>query len=317
MEKIILCETLGAFGPLSIKHKHIKVLTDDALDSERIAKLQVIFAVLAKYPNTSILYDNPGFARLGYIKSGEFCICVKPIKAQGKKSPGIKNEIILQNEIATCIDECGEINLIFDSDRSPHHDFVCLGVRGVKTNYGAGNLKSKPDIVLDTIHGKINLSIKQRNAEKWHSVDSTHHIIARDAIKTAINNNTLILSHNLGPDGSPTYIKGDHTKPVMKMSSEMMIPLSDIEKNKVVFGESIHAVIIQTFKSKHFVRTKNTLIVQCNSIYTDINKIEFRDEPVLLIRNDPSRNCVGLGIAGIRIEAVMRSRIHKNAIKLI
>lgn len=301
------------YGDVKVESgNRLKICIDSKSKHVRLAVLKSIHNDL-KSLGSLYLNDLPHYSSIGYIKVFTYLICVKSKNQQGSASCGIKNEDFLDCEINKYIKQYGTINITFIGNNC---SFTCKNVNNSELTHNkkTKNKKIKADIKLISTHTTYNFSIKQHDAERWESSDTRRGAFARLKINEALDKGLTTLENVLDENGNKIYRNGPNQTPIMKLSKELYCKLDKNEYDDIMFGDDLKkegAVLIQTFKQDDFVYDSktNTLFVKCSKIYTTNSEILEEDTPCLYIRNDVTRNSKKLGIMGIRIESVFKSRI--------
>lgn len=307
-----IVEKLSTYGTVRVSGNRIKVCVASKCRNDRLHVLNQAYADFQDFCPL-LLNDRPDYSSIGYIKIQDFKICVKSQAQQSSLSPGIGNEQVLVQEINKYIKQIGCINLIFYcGDRQVCYLDVmdCYATENRKLYKG----RNKADMIVDTYHGKYGVSIKQHDAERWESADTSHGSVALGKLQQAIADGKTQLVNALDDSGNAIYRSGDTNRPVMRLTNELYWRMQPSEQQRIIFGDDVQnggAVIVNTFNGKHFVYcgSTRTLRVACDRMYTPDAAIEPQDMPYWMIRNDITRNCRKLGILGLRIESVFESRI--------
>ena len=166
-------------------------------------------------------------------------------------------------------------------------------------------------MILETTSSTHAISIKQSDAERWESADTARGIVAREKLRTALQQAKTQLIPALTDTGYPIYRNGDRNKPVMRVEPEIYWRMSIEEQRDAMFGDDVRengAVVVNTFSDRHFDcdDATKTVKIDCGKIYTP--DMTNTDTSFWMIRNDVTRNCIPLGVAGLRIESVFESR---------
>lgn len=307
-----IVEKLSVYGAVRVSGKRIKVCVPSKCRSERLRVLHQAYTDFQDF-SPSLLNDRPDYSSIGYIKIQDFKICVKSLAQQSRMSPGVGNEQVLVNKINKYIKQIGCINLIFYcGDRQVCYLDVmdCYATENRKLNKG----RNKADMIVETYRGKYGVSIKQHDAERWESADTSHGTVALDKLRQAINDGKTQLVNALDENGNPIYRSGDMQRPVMRLTNELYWRMQSDEQQRIIFGDDVQnggAVLVNTFNDSHFdyCGDTRTLRVDCDRMYTPDACVQPQDQPYWMIRNDITRNCRKLGILGLRIESVFESRI--------
>lgn len=291
----------------------IKICIDSKSKNVRLAVLNTIEKELQSL-GSQYLNDMPHYSSIGYVKVSSYLICVKSKLQQGSLSCGIKNEDFLDQKINKYIKDYGPINIKFIGKNCC---FLCenVGSSECTKNKKVKNKKIKADINLHSSKIIYSFSLKQKDAERWESSDSNKGIVAKEKIDQAIQNGITKLENVVDQRGNNIYRNGDINKPVMKLTKELYWEFDKEESEYILFGDDLQsnhgAVLIQTFEDSNFTYDEKikTLNVKCDKIYTKNTEIEEEDKPCWYIRNDITRNSKKIGIMGVRIESVFKSRI--------
>jgi hypothetical protein len=303
---------LEAYGSVKVSGNRIRVCIPSKSRDERLTVLRRACAEFQDFCAV-LLNDRPDYSSIGYIQIDNFKICVKSLRQQSSLSPGISNEQVLVNKIDKYIKTIGCINLIFycNGFQIKYDDVVdCYATKNRKLHKG----RNKADMVIETVKSKYGVSIKQHDAERWESADTSFGAVARQKLEQAITSGKTQLVQATDSDGNPIYRSGDATRPVMRLATELYWRMDEHDQRKIIFGDDVcegGAVIVNTFNDAHFAYDSDTrtLRVACDRLYTPSTPIRCEDQPYWMIRNDITRNCKKLGILGLRIESVFESRI--------
>jgi len=242
-------------------------------------------------------------ASVGLVKLGKFSVMAKPKSAQGAKSAGIDNEMVVIKAINDYIQENTEpLKVIFKAGGktfSASNIVECVEM-GRDTSG-----RKKADIILRPKSGSdIPVSIKKDNAETWESADGYYGAKAKEII------DGLLAEDKINLELQP----GDF----YKISPNVAVTASAAEKKEVVFGSDLSnngAVVTRTFSSRDFVYNgaKSELVINVSSIITTPAEIRGDKDVFFLIRNDRTRNTPSL-YKGIRVLAVYKSRINPKVL---
>jgi hypothetical protein len=305
-----LVQKLETFGVVRVDGKRIKVCIPSKCRNERIKVLEQLNNNFQDF-SAVLLNDMPSYSSIGYVKIHDFRISVKSLPQQSSSSPGISNEHVLAQKINKYIKESGATNLIFLSDKNAvcyENVMNCRLTENRKLRKG----RNKADMIVETQKNSYGVSIKQHDAERWESADTSHGTIALQQLNKALNDQKTSLLPVLDSAGAPMVRKDGRS--VMRLENELFWCMDDQEVKKTIFGDDVcdgGAVVFNTFNDSHFSydAASSTLTVACDRVYTVDAAIEPQDRPYWIIRNDITRNCRKLGIPGLRIESVFKSRI--------
>jgi hypothetical protein len=305
-----ILEKLKNYGELRVTGNRIKVCIPSKCRQDRIEVLHQINENFQDFC-CCLMHDKPSYSSIGYVKIQDYKISVKSQKQQSDMSPGMSNEQVLVQQIDKYIKGHQNINLIFFSGNFQvvYCDVVeCTATKNKKLRKG----RNKADMIIKTPQSNYCVSVKQHDAERWESADTSHGSIALDKLNDALAlQKTKLVA--VKDDQGNCLVRSDG-RGVMKLQTELFWQMNDQEKSQTIFGDDIcekGAVVFNTFKPNHFVfdsETK-TLRVECDRIYTKHTQVDDQDTPCWIIRNDITRNCLKLGIPGLRIESVFKSRI--------
>jgi len=307
-----IVEKLARYGSVKVSGKRIRLCISSKCRNERLRVLQQAYADFQDF-SPVLLNDRPDYSSIGYLCVDKFKICVKSLAQQSNMSPGVSNEDVLINKINKYIKQTGCINLIFycGNHRVSYVDVLdCYATKNRKLRKG----RNKADMIVETYRSSYGVSIKQHDAERWESADTSHGAIAQQKLQHAIDAGITRLLPAIDSNGQPIYRSGDTNRPVMRLENELYWRMQPDEQRQIVFGDDVvdgGAVIVNTFNDSHFDYNSDTrtLSVQCDRMYTSETPIDPKDQPYWMIRNDITRNCRKLGILGLRIESVFETRI--------
>ena len=307
----MLVERLSAYGQVLREGNHVKVAIPSLCRNDRLRVLNAIFKDFHDCAPV-MLTDRPDYSSIGYVKIANFKICVKSLRQQSKLAPGLPNEQFLTQKINKYLLACGRINLIFfNGDTQVRYDDVgrCYATENRKRRRG----RNKADMIIETQKSEYCVSIKQSDAERWESADTSHGKIALQKLENAIRDGKTSLVNVMDVNGNPMLRSGDANRPVMRVEPELYWKMDPQEQRKIIFGDDVindGAVAIKTFDDGDFQfdESSATLRVSCERLYVPSLPIRAEDEPCWMIRNDVTRNCRSLGILGLRIESVFLTR---------
>ena len=286
-----ILEILKSFGfnNFKIRFNIISVLVDYNKRQETLDYLisQMSYAVYCQ--------DAPG-SSIGALKIGKFRIQVKPINMQGRKSSGVSNEHLLCDEIQKYLNLYSKINIQFVSDKKILYYENINNIMHV----GKSSLKDyKADVLLIDSDKAYPISLKKDNSVFWAKAENHYGQKAILILSEAIKKNLLKLEY-----------KGFY----YRLSSELGFEPSGDDKQILVFGKDNVKIIKKTFNVKDFSfdKSNNLLTVNANTIFEDLQDIDEYHDVFYILRNDKSRNSKKLGIRGITLECVMKTRILGN-----
>ena len=310
-----ILECLRAHGTVNIRGKCVKLSIPDGTEANRKSVLHRLTDDLKSYDAVQRT-DRPNFSRIGYLDVAGYKISVKPQHRQSTSAPGLQNETLLAETIRRYLDYTDRI--VFYTNEK---EYVCEDVRQcllVSGNKPKLLQRCKTDVRLLARTGFFNFSVKQDDAEKWESADEMYGETARLAIQKAVESGTAVLSHVKDSSGNPIFLRNNPLLPVMRIDPQLYIHMDISEQSEVVFGQDIlnrGAVLVRSFSESDFSFENNSLWVFCSKLYTQIEDVGEQEKPHLIVRNDAARNSLRVGISGIRVEAVHKSRV-KNAIEV-
>jgi hypothetical protein len=169
-------------------------------------------------------------------------------------------------------------------------------------------------MIIESSHQKRCFSIKQKDAERWESADTSCGEVARAKLQQALSEGRVKLMNVTDTNGNVMYRKGNPPEPIMRVEPELYWQVEPHEQAQIIYGDDVvegGAVLVNTFEDGHFVfdAESKTLAIECDRLYTPESVVPKQDAPHWMLRNDVTRNCRKLGIMGIRIESVFGSRI--------
>jgi hypothetical protein len=307
-----LQEILNSYGEVRVKGHRVKVCIPSICRNDRIVVLQKIHENLLHH-GAVLKHDRPDYSSIGYVEYQKYKISVKSKKQQDKSSPGVSNEQFLVQKINKYLEEHKNINLIFFSSNFSlfYGDVtVCYATENRKTRKS----RNKADMIIRTQNCNRSFSIKQVDAERWESADTSCGKIALQKLEDALSSGKTSLIHVCDSNGNRMYRNTQPPSPIMRVENEIFWAADSNEQQKIIFGDDVvdgGAVLINTFDDSHFEfnESEKTLNVCCDRLYTPQTPIRSQDVPYWIVRNDVTRNCRKLGIMGIRIESVFCSRI--------
>lgn len=305
-------ERLQNYGQVLVNGNHIRVAIPSINRHDRMHVLQNIHRDFQDFC-AALLTDRPDYSSIGYVKIQNLKISVKSQRQQKQLSPGVPNEQFLVQKINKYLQQHDAINLIFLSETIVirYTDVIeCMATQNRKLRTG----RNKADMIVKTARQQHAVSIKQSDSERWESADTARGSVARSKLDRAVQQAKIQLIPALTDTGYPIYRNGDPNKPVMRIEPEIYWPMTRTEQIETMFGDDIDdtgAIVVNTFGEDDFEyesKTKN-LKINCNRIYTRICDVSEQDAAYWMLRNDVTRNCLPLGVAGLRIESVRASRI--------
>ena len=104
-------------------------------------------------------------------------------------------------------------------------------------------------------------------------------------------------------------VRGE-TKPVYKMSSEIVVEPTPQDAVQVMFGGDLNpkgGIVIQDFQDHHFVMKAGKIFIDCYAVIKSLADVPEAHLMYWLILNKP-RNATKIGIAGIGAAAVTMTR---------
>jgi hypothetical protein len=252
-------------------------------------------------------------ARLSSIGGIEFAdnpvkILVKDTGNQGDKSAGVANEIQMASLLQSVIERYGRVNVTFVDPRGKTlviDDCTSVEVAGRDTSG-----RKKADVVLRSPERSLPISIKKLTAEAWESADNLFGKKARGILDQLIQDKQVKLNK---------LEKTRDGMPVFSLSKEVVIEPTEEEAMSAIFGSDLNpkgGIIIQTFEPEHFVQTGQDVTIEAHAVIASRADIPESHLMVWLLRNDPSRNSLALGIPGIRVMGATLTRgIGKHGTK--
>lgn len=267
---------------------------------------QILELLKNKMPDKNPQFNaDPRLSSLGGIvfMDSPVSIVVKDIGMQGEKSAGIKNELTLASVVQRNIEKYGKTTITFKDPRGNTMQIRdCTGVE-VAGRYTSGGKKA--DAVFTSASGSLPVSIKQVDADGWQSADSTFGNRARNMIDKLVQDGHVELQQ-VG-ERKLKY----KTVPVYSLNKEIVTEPTPEEVNRAMFGTDLNpkgGVVIQTFKPEHFINKGKTITVDCHAVIAKPSDVPESHRMVWLLRNDSTRNCGSLGLAGIRPLGVTLTR---------
>lgn len=252
-------------------------------------------------------------ARLSSIGGIEFAdnpvkILVKDTGNQGDKSAGVANEIQMASLLQSVIERYGRVNVTFVDPRGKTlviDDCTSVEVAGRDTGG-----RKKADVVLRSPKRSLPISIKKLTAEAWESADNLFGKKARGILDQLVRDKQVKLNK---------LEKTRDGMPVFSLSKEVVIEPTEEEAMSAIFGSDLNpkgGIIIQTFEPEHFVQTGQDVTIEAHAVIASRADIPESHLMVWLLRNDPSRNSLALGIPGIRVMGATLTRgIGKHGTK--
>jgi hypothetical protein len=252
-------------------------------------------------------------ARLSSIGGIEFAdnpvkILVKDTGNQGDQSAGVANEIQMASLLQSVIERYGRVNVTFVDPRGKTlviDDCTSVEVAGRDTGG-----RKKADVVLRSPERSLPISIKKLTAEAWESADNLFGKKARGILDQLVRDKQVKLNK---------LEKTRDGMPVFSLSKEVVIEPTEEEAMSAIFGSDLNpkgGIIVQTFKPEHFVQTGQDVTIEAHAVIASRADIPESHLMVWLLRNDPSRNSLALGIPGIRVMGATLTRgIGKHGTK--
>jgi hypothetical protein len=252
-------------------------------------------------------------AKLSSIGGIEFAdspvkILVKDTGNQGNQSAGVANEIQMASLLQSVIERYGKVNVTFVDPRGKTlviDDCTSVEVAGRDTGG-----RKKADVVLRSPERSLPISIKKLTAEAWESADNLFGKKARGILDQLIRDKQVKLNK---------LEKTRDGMPVFALSKEVVIEPTEEEAMSAIFGSDLNpkgGIIIQTFEPEHFVQTGQDVTIEAHAVIASRADIPESHLMVWLLRNDPSRNSLALGIPGIRVMGATLTRgIGKHGTK--
>jgi len=252
-------------------------------------------------------------AKLSSIGGIEFAdnpvkILVKDTGNQGDQSAGVANEIQMASLLQSVIERYGRVNVTFVDPRGKTlviDDCTSVEVAGRDTGG-----RKKADVVLRSPERSLPISIKKLTAEAWESADNLFGKKARGILDQLVRDKQVKLNK---------LEKTRDGMPVFALSKEVVIEPTEEEAMSAIFGSDLNpkgGIIIQTFEPEHFVQTGQDVTIEAHAVIASQADIPESHLMVWLLRNDPSRNSLALGIPGIRVMGATLTRgIGKHGTK--
>jgi len=252
-------------------------------------------------------------AKLSSIGGIEFAdnpvkILVKDTGNQGNQSAGVANEIQMAGLLQSVIERYGKVNVTFVDPRGKTlviDDCTSVEVAGRDTGG-----RKKADVVLRSPERSLPISIKKLTAEAWESADNLFGKKARGILDQLVRDKQVKLNK---------LEKTRDGMPVFALSKEVVIEPTEEEAMSAIFGSDLNpkgGIIIQTFEPEHFVQTGQDVTIEAHAVIVSRADIPESHLMVWLLRNDPSRNSLALGIPGIRVMGATLTRgIGKHGTK--
>lgn len=309
---LVVIERLQNYGQVIVNGNHVRVAIPSINRHDRMHVLQNIHRDFQDFC-AALLTDRPDYSSIGYVKIQNLKICVKSQRQQKQLSPGVPNEQFLVQKINKYLLQHAAINLIFLSETIAvrYIDVTeCIATENRKLRTG----RNKADMIIKTATSQHAVSIKQSDAERWESADTARGKQARAKLDDALHAGKTQLLPALTETAYPIYRNGNREQPVMRIEPEIYWRMSTDEQLQTMFGDDIDhtgAIVVNTFNNNDFdydAPNKN-LKINCSKIHTRSMEIGSDDAAYWMLRNDITRNCLPLGIAGLRIESVRSSRI--------
>jgi hypothetical protein len=206
------------------------------------------------------------------------------------------------------IERYGRVNVTFVDPRGKTlviDDCTSVEVAGRDTSG-----RKKADVVLRSPERSLPISIKKLTAEAWESADNLFGKKARGILDQLIQDKQVKLNK---------LEKTRDGMPVFSLSKEVVIEPTEEEAMSAIFGSDLNpkgGIIIQTFEPEHFVQTGQDVTIEAHAVIASRADIPESHLMVWLLRNDPSRNSLALGIPGIRVMGATLTRgIGKHGTK--
>ena len=284
-------------------------------EKKELFRVQVLKEILAlmkqNFPKSKPTLSMD--ARLSSIGGIEFAdnpvkILVKDTGNQGDKSAGVANEIQMASLLQSVIERYGRVNVTFVDPRGKTLVIDnCTSVEVAGRDTGG---RKKADVVLRSPERSLPISIKKLTAEAWESADNLFGKKARGILDQLVRDKQVKLNK---------LEKTRDGMPVFSLSKEVVIEPTEEEAMSAIFGSDLNpkgGIIIQTFEPEHFVQTGQDVTIEAHAVIASRADIPESHLMVWLLRNDPSRNSLALGIPGIRVMGATLTRgIGKHGTK--
>jgi len=273
-------------------------------DGRRVDTLELIES---KFKGIGAVYNTKGSgSTIGRVELDKLIIFAKPANRQGAQSAGIENEMKLI-EYINSVSEGDSINIQFvgKNGRVTYKDITEAREMGRVTG---GYAKSDVDLIDSRGRKVIGLSLKQADAEAWGAFDADKQ--AMDEVRAALQRGEAAGIVNV------TQMPGGYFQLQNKgRKINVTFPISRGLAYDAVFGrvdDKKLVVIKQTFRSNHFSVKDDTIVIEVEKVYKDLNQImrDPNDAPVWNVMNSATRNPSALGIKGLRplVQAKSRAR---------
>ncbi len=173
-----------------------------------------------------------------------------------------------------------------------------------------GYAKSDVDLIDSRGRKVIGLSLKQADAEAWGAFDADKK--AMGEVRAALQRGEAAGIVNVIQVPGGYYQLQNKGRKI-----NVTFPISKDLAYDAVFGrvdDKKLVVIKQTFISSHFSVKDDTIIIEVEKVYKDINQImrDPNDAPVWNVMNSPTRNPSALGIKGLRPLVQAKSRAKSS-----
>lgn len=281
------------YPDLKVRHNFISVLVEDSRTRKRL--LEDLSKQLGDYKYDSTPRTH---SRVGHIIVGDFTVLAKPKNKQGDNAPGRKNENRFVKYISQCLKKEKSLDITICA---PNKVIKIKGVSDIKVIKQDGQNGIRGDVVLYGANKKVNLSLKQDNAEHWCKVETYFKARAKKILDKAIKKKQANLE-DLGG--------------YYKINPEISVDVTEKDKAFAAFGTDKAKVVKRTFRKQDFILSnKNHLTIKASFIATTINDLKDGHDVSFLIRNDKGRNTKDF-YPGLTLSAVNKSRIcTKNSKK--
>lgn len=291
-------KTAGFKDIKKVTGRRLAVLTNE----NRVSVLEQVESILVR---DKAIYDRTPISSssVGIVKVGQYAVFAKPASAQGAKSAGIDNEIVVINAINQYVELNGgvlDVTFKSGSKRFTRKNIAQCIEMGRDTSG-----RKKADIILVSNRGiQTPISIKKDNAETWESADSYYGPKAKQVLDELWSEGKI----KMDKDASGIY----------KLEPNVAVPATSAEKREVVFGSDLErggSVITRTFSERDFKfdGKKGELTIEVSSIITQVSDVTGSKDVYFLIRNDKTRNTPSL-YRGIRVLAVYKSRVNPRVL---
>ena len=253
--------------------------------------------------NLQVLHQMKG-STIGRLIIYDQKVFFKPKDAQGRRSAGIENELIMVDQINEFTKD-GPIDIIIKS-KSAGRVLRIPNATSVQEvgRMTAGGRKSDIDII-DNKNKVYPISIKKDNAEMWGGMDANLAEMskAKQIVDKAVIEGLITLKEL--PGG------------IFEINKNIAYSPSPQTAKDAVFGSDNPAIVTRTFSSRDFNMIDGVLHITVSKLHTNMSQINGDNTmtPTWLIMNAKARNVRGF-YRGMRPIVVMPRRVARTVVRV-